>query len=53
MKIVVLNRTEVKGCTWRIKELFLNELRDGNGITEFYFPKVLAVVLQGCSIRKN
>ncbi len=48
MKIVVLNGTEIKGCTWHIKELFLNELRDGNEITEFYFPKDLPVFCKDC-----
>ena len=32
MRITVINGTEVKGCTYNIKELFLQDLRDGNEI---------------------
>lgn len=39
MKIAVINGTEYRGCTYRIKEIFLETLRDENTITEFYLPK--------------
>jgi hypothetical protein len=29
MKITVINGTEIKGCTYHIKESFLEILRDG------------------------
>lgn len=48
MKIVVINGTEVKGCTYHIKEIFLEELRDSNEITEFYLPKDLPHFCCGC-----
>lgn len=48
MKIVVINGTEVKGCTYQIKEIFLNELRQGNEITQFYLPKDLPHFCIGC-----
>ena len=38
MKITVINGTEVKGCTYGIKEIFLEDLREGNEIMEFYLP---------------
>ncbi len=48
MKIVVINGTEVKGCTYRIKEIFLDVLRDGNEIKEFYLPKDCPHFCRGC-----
>lgn len=48
MKITVINGTEVKGCTYHIKESFLDVLRDGNEITEFYLPKDLPHFCCGC-----
>ena len=48
MKITVINGTEVKGCTYNIKELFLKDLRNGNEITEFYLPKDLPHFCTGC-----
>ena len=48
MKITVINGTEVKGCTYSIKELLLGELRDGNEVTEFYLPKDLPHFCCGC-----
>lgn len=41
MKITVINGTEIKGCTYNIKENFLEILRQGNEIREFYLPKDL------------
>ena len=39
MKIVVINGTEVKGCTFRMKELFLENLRNDNDLIEFNLTK--------------
>lgn len=48
MKITVINGTEVKGCTYHIKESFLENLRNGNDITEFYLPRHLPNFCCGC-----
>lgn len=48
IKITVINGTEIKGCTFHIKESFLEVLRDGNEITEFYLPKDLPYFCCGC-----
>lgn len=50
MKIVVLNGTEVKGCTYHIKETFLSALGEGHAITEFYFPRDLPRFCTGCKV---
>ena len=50
MKIVVINGTEVKGCTYRMKELFLENLRHDNDIVEFYLPKDMPKFCNGCKI---
>ena len=48
MKIVVINGTEVKGCTYRMKELFLENLRNDNDLIEFYLPKDMPKFCCGC-----
>lgn len=48
MKIAVITGTEVKGCTYHIKEAFLESLRQGNEITEFYLPRDLPHFCCGC-----
>lgn len=48
MKITVINGTEVKGCTYNIKENFLSDLQDENEIVEFYLPKDLPYFCTGC-----
>lgn len=48
MKITVINGTEIRGCTYNIKESFLDRLRNGNEITEFYLPKDLPHFCCGC-----
>jgi multimeric flavodoxin WrbA len=50
MNIVLINGTEVKGCTFHIKEFFLDELRDKNKIKEFYLPKDCPHFCCGCKI---
>ena len=49
-EIVVINGTEVKGCTYRIKEEFLAPLRDVHQITEFYLPKDMPHFCCGCKV---
>lgn len=48
MNIVVINGTEVKGCTYQIKEFFLEPLRTIHSITEFYLPKDCPQFCCGC-----
>lgn len=48
MKIVVINGTEVKGCTYQIKEAFLEQLCQGNEIQEYYLPKDMPHFCCGC-----
>lgn len=48
MKIVVINGTQVKGCTYHIKELFLAELRRDNQVHEFYLPADMPHFCCGC-----
>jgi len=38
MKCVVINGTEQKGCTYNLKEIFLDELKPKQ-LTEFYLSK--------------
>ena len=48
MKITVINGTEKHGVTYRLKEAFLNELRDSGEITEFFLPKDCPNLCAGC-----
>lgn len=48
LKIAVINGTEIKGCTYQIKESFLEPLRESNEIIEFYLPKDLPHFCCGC-----
>lgn len=50
MNIVVINGTEVKGCTYHIKEFFLSELKDDNKIEEFYLPRDMPHFCKGCKV---
>lgn len=53
MKITVINGTSVKGVTYTMKEYFLDHLRQGNEITEFYpedFPD-FCVGCKNCFLR--
>ncbi|MGB4610081.1 MAG: NAD(P)H-dependent oxidoreductase [Saccharofermentanales bacterium] len=47
MKCVVINGTEQKGCTYNLKELFLDELKPKQ-LTEFYFPEDAPNYCTGC-----
>jgi len=48
MRIVIINGTGVKGCTYQLKEIFLNAVKHGNEITEFTLPKELPEFCCGC-----
>ena len=48
MKITVINGTEKKGVTFRLKELFLQKFQ-GAEITEFYLPKDCPSFCTGCT----
>lgn len=47
MKVAVINGTPIKGVTYHMKELFLDNIREGNHITEFY-PKDFPPFCIGC-----
>jgi Multimeric flavodoxin WrbA len=47
-KITVINGTEIKGCTWHIKEAFLDTVRGSAEITEFYLPRDMKNFCCGC-----
>ncbi|MBD5100942.1 MAG: flavodoxin family protein [Clostridiales bacterium] len=49
MKIVVINGTEKKGVTFKIKEMFLESFRDRADIVEFYLPKDCPNFCVGCT----
>lgn len=48
MKITVINGTEIKGCTYHIKEEFLTPLKNHHEITEFYLPRDMPHFCCGC-----
>ena len=48
MKITVINGTEKHGVTYRLKEVFLDQLRNDSEITEFYLPKDCPNFCVGC-----
>ncbi len=48
MKIVVINGTEVRGCTYHIKETFLSIIRENNELVEYYLPRDLNSFCSGC-----
>ena len=50
MKITVINGTEKKGITYRLKEIFLEEFRQNAQITEFYLPKDGPDFCMGCTV---
>ena len=49
MKIAVINGTEKRGITFKMKEIFLEHLRDKAEITEFYLPKDCPSFCTGCT----
>lgn len=48
MNVVVINGTEIRGCTYEMKKLFLASLGDGHDIIEYYLPKDSPVFCTGC-----
>ncbi len=50
MKITVINGTEKKGVTYKMKELFLERLKDNAEITEFYLPGDCPSFCAGCTV---
>ena len=48
MKILVINGTEQKGCTYAMKEMFLDTLGRKNEITEYFLPRDCPVFCTGC-----
>jgi multimeric flavodoxin WrbA len=48
MKIAVINGTEQKGCTYRMKEMFLDAVGRENEIAEYSLPKDCPVFCTGC-----
>lgn len=50
MKITAITGTEVKGCTWHLKEAFLSELREDHEIKEFYLPRDNPHFCRGCKV---
>lgn len=48
MKITVINATEIKGITFRAKEMFLEQFKDSAEITELYLPKDCPSFCIGC-----
>ena len=49
MKITVINGTEKRGVTYRLKETFLEPFRGNAEITEFYLPKDCPGFCSGCT----
>ena len=44
------NGTEKRGVTYRLKEIFLDQLRDDVEITEFYLPRDCPDFCKGCTV---
>lgn len=49
MKITVINGTEKKGVTYRLKEMFLEPFRGKADITEYYLPRDCPDFCTGCA----
>ncbi len=49
MKIAVVNGTEKKGVTFKLKEMFLEQFRGNAEISEFYLPKDCPTFCAGCT----
>lgn len=49
MKITVINGTEKRGVTYRLKEIFLSEFKGKAAITEYYLPKDCPDFCIGCT----
>ena len=49
MKIVVINATEKKGVTFRLKKAFLSRFKNKDVIVEFYLPRDCPSLCAGCT----
>ncbi len=49
MNIIVINGTEKHGVTYRLKDIFLSELKGKANITEYYLPKDCPSFCSGCT----
>ncbi|MBP5222118.1 MAG: NAD(P)H-dependent oxidoreductase, partial [Lachnospiraceae bacterium] len=49
VKITVINGTEKRGVTYRMKEIFLEQFRDDSEITEYYLPGDGPGFCMGCT----
>ena len=49
MNITVINGTEKRGVTYRLKEIFLSDFKDKANITEYYLPKDCPNFCTGCT----
>lgn len=49
MKITVINGTEKRGVTWRLKEILLERFREKAEITEYYLPGDCPSFCCGCT----
>ncbi len=49
MNITVINGTEKRGATYRLKEIFLSEFKDKADIMEYYLPKDCPGFCDGCT----
>jgi multimeric flavodoxin WrbA len=50
MKITVINGTEKRGVTYRLKEIFLKAFGDGAEVTEFCLPRDCPNFCAGCTV---
>ena len=48
MKITVINGTEIRGCTFAMKEQFLAAMGPGHTVTEYTLPKDCPMFCTGC-----
>ena len=48
MKLVVITGTDLKGCTYRLKEAFLEPPRGDHDIVEFSLPRDAPPYCTGC-----
>ena len=49
MKITVINGTEKRGVTYKLKEIFLQQFRSNAEITEYFLPKDCPSFCVGCT----
>lgn len=50
MKIVVINGTQNRGCTYKMKDMFLEALGDGHVVQEYHLPQDAPVFCSGCKV---